>query len=125
MSRVGTPSHASGDTPNHPGGVRCSEDCPVARVRRAYARLGSEGMEDDLEQVTVRLIDGTTETWDGAEVLANGVLKVSEAATPASDGQPDSAISGVEVTYYGPHAWISVTPSTRHSQEPIKRGLYI
>ena len=80
---------------------------------------------EDLEQVTVRLVDGTTETWGGAEVLANGVLKVSKAATPAPDGQPDSAISGVEVTYYGAHAWISVTPSTKHSQEAIKRGLYI
>ena len=81
-------------------------------------------MEDDLEQVTVRLVDGTTETWGGAEVLANGVLKVSKAATPGPDGQPDSAISGVKVTYYGPHAWISVTPSTQHGQEQIKRGLY-
>jgi hypothetical protein len=81
-------------------------------------------MEDDLEQVTVRLVDGTTETWDGAEVLANGVLKVSKAATRALDGQPDSANNGVTVTYYGAHAWISVTPSTTHNQEPIKRGLY-
>ena len=81
-------------------------------------------MDDDLEQVTVRLVDGTTETWDGAEVLANGVLKVSKAATPAPDGRPDPPDGGVTVTYYGPHAWISVTPSTTHNQEPIKRGLY-
>ncbi|OBG18750.1 hypothetical protein [Mycobacterium sp. 852002-51057_SCH5723018] len=82
-------------------------------------------MEDELEQITVRLVDGTTEIWDAAEMLANGVLKVSKAVTPESDGQPDSTISGVEVTYYGAHAWISVTPSTKHSQEPIKRGLYM
>jgi hypothetical protein len=82
-------------------------------------------MEDDLEQVTVRLVDGTTEVWDAAEMLANGVLKVSKAATSERDGQPAPEMdAGIEVTYYAAHAWVSVTPSTR-SQEPIKRGLYI
>lgn len=101
--------------------------CNRATERRGAVALTKDtgGMEDDSEQVTVRLVDGTTEIWDGAEMLANGVLKVSKAATPAPDGQPDSTIIGVEVTYYAAHAWISVTPSTKHSQEPIKRGLYI
>ncbi len=81
-------------------------------------------MDDDLEQVTVRLVDGTTEVWDAAEMLANGVLKVSKAATSKRDGQPAPEDAGIEVRYYAAHAWASVTPSTR-SQEPIKRGLYM
>jgi hypothetical protein len=82
-------------------------------------------MDDDLEQVTVRLVDGTTETWDGAEMLANGVLKVSKAATSVRDEQSGAKVNtGMEVTYYASHAWISVTPSAT-SQEPIRRGLYI
>src|SRR6202043_973928 len=52
-----------------------------------------ERMDDDLEQVTVRLVDGTTEVWDAAEMLANDVLKVTKAATSERDGQPRSTIS--------------------------------
>jgi hypothetical protein len=79
---------------------------------------------DDLGNVTVRLADGTEETYEAAELLANGVLKVSKTATPAIEGSPDSVVNDIEVAYYSPHAWIKVTPSIEQ-QGATKRGQYL
>jgi hypothetical protein len=81
-------------------------------------------MDDDLGHVTVRLADGTAERYDAAELLANGVLKVSKTTTPAPGGAlrlGKTMRSRSPTTRRTP---IAATPSTK-TQETTKRGLYI